>query len=122
MSTNIPPPPDGLTLRSRRLWAGILKDFELSPAELMTLEQALRVLDRADEAAALVAAEGMATTDRYGGRRAHPLLDVEIRCRRQHVDMVRMLGVRVDETTPARSTRGAKPGPKTRRAPLRSAG
>lgn len=121
MDTASPPAPKRLTARSRRLWAAVLADFELSPAELMTLEQALRLLDRADEAAAVVAREGMSCTDRYGGRRAHPLLDVEVRCRRQFADMTRMLGVRLDDTVPGRPALAAKPGPKPRRANLRPA-
>jgi hypothetical protein len=121
MTPKIPPAPKGLTARSRRLWTAILTDFEMAPAEVATLEQALRLLDRADEAAGIVAAAGMITEDRYGCIRAHPMLDVEVRCRRQYVDMTRMLGVRFDEPTPSRATTGAKTGPKPRRAPLRSA-
>src|SRR5688572_18121750 len=105
----VPPAPKKLTTRSRDLWRSVLSDFELAPAELVSLEQALRLLDRADEAAARVAAEGMSVLDRYGGIRAHPLVDVEVRCRRQFVDIAKSLGVRLDETSP-RTRAGGKPG------------
>jgi hypothetical protein len=107
----IPASPKGLTPRSRRLWRAILDDYELSDAEQTVLENGLRMLDRAGEAAAIVSAEGLTVVDRYGGTRAHPMLDAEVRCRREFAAAVRQLGVKLVESMPAprRKTSGPKP-------------
>lgn len=57
-----PAAPDGLSDRSVAVWAQIIGDGMVSPGRRVLLEQALRALDRADAAAAVVAAEGLVAT------------------------------------------------------------
>ena len=65
--------PTGLAVAGRTLWRGVTSGYELSPAEMATLDQACRTVDllsRVDaELAAGVTAEGS-----MGQIRSHPLL------------------------------------------------
>jgi hypothetical protein len=86
----------------------VLKDFELSPAELEVLRCALVSLDRADQAATVLDAEGVTVVDRYGSPKAHPAVDVEARNRAAFARMVAQLGVKVPEVPPVRSPRSVR--------------
>ncbi len=90
----LPKAPAGLSRRSTRLWRAVLEEFELSPAELEVLRSALVALDRAGQAAQVIAAEGVTTTDRYGGAKMHPACDVEARNRALYGRFVAQLGVK----------------------------
>ncbi len=116
----IPKTPSGLSPRSGHLWRETLSTWELSPTEMAVLEGGLRSLDRADQAAEVLKEEGLSTVDRYGAPRAHPLIDIELRARREFANAVRQLGVKLTAETPPRR-RGAKPGPKPTRPRLRTA-
>jgi hypothetical protein len=70
-------PPKGLTPRSRAIWRAVLKDFDLVSHEKALLEEALRALDRADQARAEVDEGGLTYRDRFGQPRPHPALAVE---------------------------------------------
>lgn len=98
--TTTPKCPTGLSKRSRDLWSAVLADYDLGPAELEVLRGALVSLDRADEAAEVLKTDGLSTVDRYGSPKAHPLLDVEQRCRTAFRQSVRQLGLEVDDDTP----------------------
>lgn len=111
--TSTSPTPKGLTRTSGALWRAVLRDYELSSAELEVLRRALVSLDRSNEAAAVLAEEGLFTTDRYGTRRAHPATDLELRHRMLFARLVARLGVNLAEPEQSRR-RGAKPGPKPR--------
>ena len=70
--------PDGLSEKSARLWRAIVPDRARSAGRVALVEQALRALDRADEAAALVASEGLITeTKTTGAIHMNPVLRVE---------------------------------------------
>ena len=99
MTATTPKAPTGLTKRSRDLWTDVLADYDLGPAELEVLRGALESLDRADEAAKVLKADGLVSTDRYGHPKQHPLLDVEQRCRTAFRQSVRQLGLEVDDDT-----------------------
>jgi hypothetical protein len=114
----IPKPPAGLSRRSRALWRDTVDEFELSASELFVLENGLRCLDRADEAAAVVNREGVTVLDRYGSPKAHPAVDVEVRCRAAFNAAMRQLAVKVTDDAPVR--RGARTGPSPRLAQRRS--
>ena len=90
-----PKAPDGLSTRARRLWRDVLAEYELSAAELEVLRSALVALDRADQAAAVVDAEGVVVVDRYGSPKAHPATDIEARNRTIFARLVAQLGVKV---------------------------
>jgi hypothetical protein len=107
--------PAGLSLCAKRLWRAVTDEFELSPAELELLRSTLTALDRADQAAAVITAEGLTTTDRYGGARSHPAVDIEGRNRALFARGVAQLGIKAtSESVQARV--GAKPGPRARAA------
>jgi hypothetical protein len=89
----------------------VLADFELAPAELELLRCALVALDRADQAAAVVSAEGVTVIDRYGTPKQHPACDVEARNRVIFARFVAQLGVKLPPGTPKPMGR-AKPGPR----------
>ncbi len=114
----LPKAPAGLSKRSAKLWRSVLDEFELSPAELELLRNALVALDRADEAAAIIAAEGMVTVDRYGSPKTHPACDVESRNRALYGRFLAQLGVKA--TPQSAGHYRAKSGPKQRTAPLRA--
>lgn len=108
--TTTPKAPTGLSKRSRDLWVAVLHDYDLGPAELEVLRGALVSLDRADEAADVLKVDGLSAPDRYGSPKAHPLLDVEQRCRTAFRQSVRQLGLEVEDDT------GRAPHPKSVRA------
>ncbi|HEX9683106.1 MAG TPA: hypothetical protein VGA13_08485 [Acidimicrobiales bacterium] len=110
----VPKPPKGLSRRSGALWRELLTAWELSEGEQTVLENGLRLLDRADEAAETLKADGMTTVDRYGGVKSHPMVDAEVRCRRSFNDVIRQLGIRFVEEP------SAKRGPGKYTAGLRS--
>ena len=116
-----PKTPSGLSRRAGKLWRAVVDEFELSPAEHELLRSALVALDRADQAAEVILAEGVTTVDRYGAPKAHPATDVEARNRALFARFVAQLGVRATvESASAASRVGAKPGPRPRTARPRS--
>lgn len=93
----LPPPPDGLTERSQALWRNVVAKHARSPGKLALLEQALRSLDRADEAAAAVRRDGMtATTEKTGAVHIHPLLKAEREFRAQFIAAWSRMGLAHD--------------------------
>ena len=112
-----PTAPKGLTRRSAALWRAIVGGYVLSAGELEVLRQACASLDRADEAAVVLADQGLLTVDRYGATRAHPAVDVELRHRMLFARLIAQLGVHEPELT----SRGHRrtPGPRRRVAPRR---
>ena len=116
----LPKAPTGLSKRSAKLWRAVLAEFELSPAELELRRSALVALDRADEAADIIAVEGVVTVDRYGSPKAHPAADVESRNRALYGRFLAQLGVKA--TVESVRMHGAKPGPKQRTGKLRAVG
>jgi hypothetical protein len=73
-----PEPPHGLSERSLALWHAVVPARGSSPGRCALIEEALRALDRAEEARTLLAAEGMVTkTETTGAVHLHPLAKVE---------------------------------------------
>jgi len=78
-----PDPPDGLSSRSQTLWRTVASPHS-TPARLVTIEQALRCLDRLAEIRSKLASEGLTVvSQRSGVTRAHPLLAYEAKLRQQ---------------------------------------
>ncbi|HEX9765348.1 MAG TPA: hypothetical protein VGA36_01195 [Nitriliruptorales bacterium] len=100
-------------MRSRALWAQIVAAWELAEGEEVVLENGLRLLDRADEAAAVLAVDGLVVVDRYGGTRAHPMVDLELRGRREFNAVIRQLGVRVVDEPKASRAHRTGPAPRS---------
>jgi phage terminase small subunit len=77
-SSEIPEAPAGLSDRAVALWRAIAPRVARTPERRVLLEEALRALTRADEASAMVAAEGATIrTASTGMVRAHPALKTE---------------------------------------------
>jgi phage terminase small subunit len=89
----LPRPPRGLTERSNALWRGILADYDLTPPECAVLEEALRLLDRASEARAVVDRDGPVFLDRWSRPKVHPMLAVERDMRALFIRNLRELGL-----------------------------
>lgn len=116
--TDLPATPKGLSASTRRLWRAVTGSYELSAAELEVLRQACVSLDRADEAAGVLASEGLFTSDRYGTRRAHPATDLELRHRTLFARLIAQLGVKIPAVAPV-PRRGAQPGRREHLAAVR---
>jgi len=89
-----PAVPAGLSKRSAQLWRDVVGEYQLSDAELEVLRCACQTLDRADQAAEVVAREGVTVVDRYGTPKAHPAVDIENRSRALFARLVAQLGVK----------------------------
>lgn len=73
-----PPPPDGLSDRSRDLWRAMVPAHAKTEGRFTLIEEALRALDRADQARAAVDLEGLTfTTETTKAVHIHPLVRVE---------------------------------------------
>src|SRR5829696_5871652 len=68
MTSNRRRPPDGLEKAGRRLWRGIVAEFELDSRELLVLEQAARQAD----AVAAIEASGLVGPGSKGQMRLSP--------------------------------------------------
>lgn len=68
--------PAGLSDQAREWWRRITAEYDLDPAGLLVLEAALQSFDRAAEARAVLAVEGLTVQGRYGVR-VHPMVAVE---------------------------------------------
>lgn len=71
-SQSTTPPPKHLGPDARRAWTTILADYEVSPPELLTLEQLAEAYGHACAAWRTLAAEGLTIHDRYGSPKQHP--------------------------------------------------
>jgi hypothetical protein len=81
-AANLPPTPKGLTAASRRLWLAVVKEFDLTPGELMHLEQWCHTSDElAELESALSGAEAEIHETKAGVLRPNPLL-AEVRAHR----------------------------------------
>ncbi len=80
-----------------------MESYELLEADLEVLRVALMALDRADQATKELKEAGTLTvTDRYGGVRQHPLVDIENKSRAQFARLIAQLRIDVP-TAPRRS-------------------
>ncbi|HUE96841.1 MAG TPA: P27 family phage terminase small subunit [Longimicrobiaceae bacterium] len=95
-----PSAPEGLSESGARLWASALERFPFRPTELALLESALRALDRAEKARAVVECEGLTVeTPSSGVVRPHPACSIEAEARREFRIAWRTLGL-VDSNGP----------------------
>ncbi len=87
MSRNGPKPPVGTGTAGRRLWADVLKAYELEQHELLLLREAVRTVDVLDDLTARVAVDGSVIGSSQGDR-AHPAL---VEARQQRITLARLL-------------------------------
>lgn len=72
------PPPEGLSARSQELWREVVPKRAISAGRLAMIEEALRARDRADQAAAVVDAEGLLKkTETTGATHLNPAAKAE---------------------------------------------
>lgn len=72
------PAPAGLSDRATALWHGVVPSRAVSHGRRALIEEALRALDRADEAAAIVNRDGLSfTTETTGAVHIHPAVRIE---------------------------------------------
>jgi len=70
--------PAGLSERSQKLWCAMVPGKAQSPGALVMVEQALRALDRADEAGRAIDTEGLTSlTEATGAVHVHPAVKIE---------------------------------------------
>lgn len=98
--------PAGLTPLSRALWRKVLGLYRLETPDLRLLELACRQLDRAQEAEATLAEEGLFVQDRFGQTKAHPALEAERQASLTFARLCRELGLGADEIGEVRLPRG----------------
>jgi len=87
--------PAGLSTEAREWWRRITAEFELDAGGLLVLGAALESFDRAAEARALIAVEGLTVEGRYGPR-AHPMVAVERDARAAMVRGLKSLGLELE--------------------------
>src|SRR5438034_1893169 len=73
--TTVPKPPGGLSTMSRGLWSRMHRGWQLDDSARVLLTVALRAHDRAEEARAIIARDGM-VIKAAKGTRAHPAVAV----------------------------------------------
>jgi len=84
--------PQGLSGASRRLFKRLCSEYRIDDGGgRETLRSGLRSLEQALQAEAIVAADGPMLTDRFGQRRAHPMLVIARDFRAQWLAALRQL-------------------------------
>src|SRR5690242_544455 len=95
--------PSGLSARSTAFWTDVTEMWVIEdPAARTLLELACVALDRGEQARALLDAEGLTITDRYGQMKPHPAASVEHQARLAVARLLRelrLLEVPADDET-----------------------
>ena len=103
MSDRRPAPPKHLGHAGRRLWRGVLSDYDVGAThDLARLQVAAECADRLDEARRVIDRDGPYVPDRYGSLKGHPALAVEKDSRALMLRAIRELGVDLVESQPSR--------------------
>ena len=77
-------PPKHLSAAARKWWRALVGEYEITDAAgRLLLATALEAFDRMKAAGAVLDAEGVTFTDRYGQARPHPAATVEANSRSQ---------------------------------------
>lgn len=84
--------PDRLSTEAQQLWDRIMADYQIADqAGQLVLQAGLEAFDRLRQAQALLEADGLIVTDRYGQRKAHPATAIERDCRSAVLAAFRLL-------------------------------
>lgn len=90
-------PPKGLSTEAKRWWKRLRTEYEIEDdAGLLLLQTGLEAFDRMRHAQEAIRAEGMTVLDRFGQRKAHPLLPAERDARAQMLAALRALNLDVE--------------------------
>jgi phage terminase small subunit len=101
-------PPSGLSDAAKAWWRETVAEYELEAHHLRLLTEAAWSWDRAQQARALVDAEGMVLRDRFGQAKAHPAVAIERDSRAAYLRACRELdldGAQQPESRPPRPSR-----------------
>jgi Phage terminase, small subunit len=104
--------PEGLAPDTAKWFRSVVRDFVLEDHHVRLLTLACRAWDRAEEARALLDAEGLTVRDRYGCSKTHPCIAIERDCRTQFARMIRELDL---DTEAPRSERVGPPSLRSNR-------
>ena len=98
------PCPEGLSPRSAEFWNVVAPRLAKSPGRRVLLEQALRLVDRADELHALLAQQGPVTvTERSGLAHINPLVRAEREARGTAAKIMALLHLNWDADVDGRA-------------------
>lgn len=86
----VPRAPKHLNGRARDLWKSIVNEFELTAIDLELLRRACEAATRADQAAAVLASDGIMVQGRDGSK-AHPAIQIELTNRRAETALLEKL-------------------------------
>jgi P27 family predicted phage terminase small subunit len=100
----IPQPPAHLSRAAKTLWRNLHSEWVLDePGSIAILVVGLESFDRCQDARKILAAEGLATRDRFGQVRVHPLAAVARDAEAAFRSALRQLGVdKPPDDTPSR--------------------
>lgn len=89
--------PKGLSTEAKAWWKRLRTEYEIEDdAGLLLLQTGLEAFDRMRHAQDAIRAEGMTVLDRFGQRKAHPLLPAERDARAQMLAALRALNLDVE--------------------------
>lgn len=90
-------PPKTLKSEARRLWREVVSEYQIEDSTgLLILQTALEAFDRMRQAQNIIAAEGPTCLDRFGQKKAHPLLTVERDSRSQMLQAFKALNLDIE--------------------------
>lgn len=90
-------PPRGLSTEAKAWWKRLASEYGIEDdAGLLLLQTGLEAFDRMRIAQAAISRDGMTVLDRFGQRKAHPLLPAERDARAQMLAALRALNLDVE--------------------------
>jgi hypothetical protein len=74
-------PPRRASGNAKKFWYLVLDRYELDPQHVALLRGVVEQMTRAEQAAEILAAQGICVVDRYGNPKEHPMLAAERKAR-----------------------------------------
>jgi phage terminase small subunit len=97
LDNNAPKPPIGLSPEATAWWRLLRDEYSIADAGgLAALAAGAEAHDRVLQAAVLIAAEGLVSTDRFGQLRAHPAVAIERDARDQMLRALKLLNLDIE--------------------------
>ncbi len=94
---SFPNPPKALSPAAKRLWRGLVAEYELADvAALAILTAGLEAFDRAAAAKALIDQDGPVVRDRWGQQKQHPAAAVERDSRAAWMSALKQLNLDIE--------------------------
>ncbi len=103
-----PRPPKGLSREAKSWWRKLVAEYAIEDeAGFLMLQTSLEAFDRMRQAQGVLKEDGLVVTDRWGQKKAHPLVTVERDSRAQMLAALKALNL---DAEPLRSGPGRPPG------------